>query len=58
MSEWEERFEIQSFVVAVSYVDVFAVEDSSAFGAVVEEGRVIFELLREGERQFSRLCFC
>lgn len=58
MSEWEERLEIQSFVVAVSYIDVFAVEDSSAFGAVVKEGRVVLELLREGERQFPGLEVC
>lgn len=38
------------FVVeAVADVDVFAIEDTAALGAVVEEGWIVFELVGKGK---------
>lgn len=43
MAEGKECRTFDLVVEAVADVDVFAIEDTAAFGAVVEEGRVVFE---------------
>lgn len=48
MAEGEECGSFDFVVEAVADVDVFAVEDTAAFGAVVEEGRVVFEAVGKG----------
>lgn len=45
---------VGELVVAVSDVDVLAVEGAAGLGAVVEEGRVVLQALREAERQLAR----
>ena len=48
MAEGEECWTVDFVVEAVADVDVFAVEDAAALGAVVEEGWVIFEAVGKG----------
>lgn len=48
MAEGEERWSFDFVVEAVADVDVFAVEDTAALRAVVEEGGVVFEAVGKG----------
>ena len=48
MAEGKECWSFDFVVEAVADVDVFAVKDTAAFGAVVEEGGVVFEAVGEG----------
>lgn len=45
---------VGELVVAVSHVDVLAVEGAAGLGAVVEEGRVVLQALGEAEGQLAR----
>lgn len=48
MAEGEECWTFDFVIEAVADVDVFAVEDTAALGAVVEEGWVVFEAVGKG----------
>lgn len=55
MAESEEWRLSGRVVVSISHVDVLAVEDSSALGAVAEIGRVLREFSGKGQGEFGGL---
>ncbi len=48
MAEGKKCWTFDFVIVAVADVNIFAVEDTAALGAVVEEGGVVFEAVRKG----------
>lgn len=55
MAKREERWTLELLVETITDIDVFAVKNTATLRAVIEEGRVVFDANREGERKFARL---
>lgn len=55
MAEGKECWTFDFVIEAVADVDIFAIEDTAALGAVVEEGWVVFEAVGKGQGQLARL---
>lgn len=49
MAEGKECWTFDFVIEAVADVDIFAIEDTAALGAVVEEGWVVFEAAGKGQ---------
>lgn len=49
VTEWEESVPANLFVIPVADIDVLSVNGASAFGSVIQKGRII--LVSDGERQ-------
>lgn len=49
MTEVEECWTFDFVVEAVADINILAIEDTAALGAVIEEGRVVFEAARKGQ---------
>lgn len=47
VTEWKESRPTNLVVEAVADINILAVQDAAAFGPVVEEGLIIFNVLRE-----------
>ena len=55
MSEMEERIDFQTVVVTVADIYIFTIQNTATFRPIVEVCRIVFDSLRESQRELAGL---